>query len=205
MSKIVLSDHDILLKLAVWELLDGLPTVLQVARQEVFVLPTAKFKLNKLVGKSHDQAVWNRLDAFLRSVREVVWTIPPDEQKLFEDTMGIDPGEAVLFSATAQHLDYLLATGDKGSLKALARSPGCRAVVERLKNHVICLEQIVKHSITHFGFEFVRNKVATAPPCDTAMNAVFGSGLLATEENVMSGLDSYIGDLRRSTVDLLVP
>jgi len=49
-----------------------------------------------------------------------------------------------------------------------------------------------------------RTKVVRALHCDTALRAVFGSGLEATEETVRTGLESYVTDLRNDTDDLLV-
>jgi hypothetical protein len=69
---------------------------------------------------------------------------------------------------------------------------------------VICFEQIIRKTIDHAGFALVRDKIVPARDCDTALRAVFGSGVEATEGNVLAGLDSYIAELRSLPVCLLV-
>jgi hypothetical protein len=94
--------------------------------------------------------------------------------------------------------------GDKRSLRALAETRTCRPIALRLSGRVICLEQIVRRVIGHFGFAHAREKVVPARACDTALRAVFGSGFDAAEENVLIGLDSYINELETLPVGLLI-
>src|SRR5437773_1665951 len=47
------------------------------------------------------------LRAFLDSVDAITAVIPAEEQRLFDDLIGIGPGEAVLFSATSPGADFL--------------------------------------------------------------------------------------------------
>ena len=117
---------------------------------------------------------------------------------------GIHAGEAVLFSATIRFDYFILATGDKNSLRALASSPACQPIALRLCGHVICLEQIVTRVIQHFGFTHAKDKIVPARSCDTALRAAFGSGDAATESNVLAALDEYINELRSLAIDLLV-
>lgn len=206
---ICLSDNDIILKLAICGLFDEALDVLGAKPVEVYVLPTARFKLG--VAKNTEktkarlgEAVFECLRAFLDRVQVINAVLPPEEQQLFDDILGIDAGEAVLFSATALFPDFLLATGDKNSLRALSANAACQSVCQRLAGKVICFEQIVVRIMDRFGFPVVRDKVVPVRACDTALRAVFGSGLDATEENVRAGLDSYISDLRRQTGGLLL-
>lgn len=83
-------------------------------------------------------------------------------------------------------------------------SPICFPVAQRIRGHVLCLEQIIKRLIQHFGFPYVRDKVVPARACDTALSAAFGSGQEAIEPNVLAALDSYINELRSLPIDLLV-
>ena len=122
---------------------------------------------------------------------------------LFDAALGIDPGEAILFSATAAFPDFLLATGDKRSLKVLAELPA-NSVTARLAGRVICFEQVLIRIHASFGFDHLRDKVVPVVDCDTALRAVFGSGLDAVEGIVLAGFASYIRHLRNETGSLLV-
>jgi hypothetical protein len=136
-------------------------------------------------------------------VREINVVGLSEELQFLASIDGIDAGEAILFSATVEFAQYFLATGDKTSLRALALTPVCLPIAQRIRGHVICLEQIVKRLIQHFGFLYVKNKIVPARACDTALSAAFGSGWAATEPNVLAALDSYINEMRSLPIDLL--
>jgi hypothetical protein len=124
----------------------------------------------------------------------------------FNDVLGIDAGEAILFSSTAAYPDSLLATSDKRSLIALSGANGevCQRVRERLAGRVICFEQTLLRVMNAVGFDIVRTRAVPARNCDTALRAVFGSGLEATEAGVRDGLTRYVADLKGQTGALLV-
>jgi len=204
-----LVDSDIIYRLAVCNLLDDTLAALDFVRSKVYVLPTAKYKFGitrrrRGIGEQRYGAeVFTRLRDFPASVRELDVAGPSEEIRLLASIDGIDAGEAILFTATAEYDRYLLTTGDKTSLRALAMSPVCLPIAQRMSRHVICLEQIIKRLIQHFGFPYVRDKVVPVRACDTALSAAFGSGREATEPNVLAALDSYINELRPLPVDVL--
>jgi hypothetical protein len=206
---ICLTDNDIIHKLAACDLLDEVLASLNLARTDVYVLPTAKYKF-RITPRSAAQGehrygaeIFIRIRDFLASVREINVPGLSEEIQLLAGVDGVDPGEAVLFAATAQFDQYLLTTGDKNSLRALVSTPDCHLIAQRLCGHVICFEQIVKRVIQHCGFSYVQDKVIPARACDTALRVAFGSGFDATEADVLAILDSYITELRSLSIDLL--
>ena len=208
---ICLADNDIILKLACCDLLTEAVAAFGVDPTEVYVLPTAVYKLinprKPEKGKVRPGEIeYDRLRAFFTLVRVIDTTPPPEEQLAFNDVLGIDTGEAILFSATINYTGSKLATSDKRSLVALHGAIGdvCQKVRERMAGRVICFEQTLLRIIDAIGFDLVRTRVVPARNCDTALRAVFGSGLEATEATVRAGLASYIADLQGQTGDLLV-
>lgn len=208
---ICLADNDIILKLAYCDLLVEAVEALGTSLSEVFVLNSAIHKLlsPKRPGKGRvkpGEPEYERLQTFFAAVKVIDATPDPAEQQAFNDVIGIDPGEAILFSATGAYSDCLLATSDKRSLFALcgATSDVCKNVCGRLAGRVICFEQVILRIVDQRGFPAILVKVVPARQCDTALRAIFGSGLSATEVGVRSGLASYIDDLRRQTGTLLV-
>lgn len=206
---ICLADNDVLKKLAICGLLEELLTVADSSDADMFVLPSARFVLG--IAKEPEKArarlgsaVFDSLADFLGKVRVLEQAPDPQEQRLFDDVVGIDAGEAILFSATAAFSDFILATGDKRSLKALAEIEGAGAITARLRGGVICFEQIMVRIMNRYGFELLRKHVVPAAGCDIALSAVFGSGLSAVEANVRHGFTSYIEHLRRECAGLLV-
>lgn len=139
---ICLADNDIVKKLAICNLIDEAVSALGVSLDEILVLPTARYKLG--VAKHPDKAranlgieTFDRLASFLNSVGVIGVVPPPDEQRLFDDALDIDPGEAILFSASAFYSRCYIATGDKRSLRALVSLPKAEKIVERLSRHVL--------------------------------------------------------------------
>lgn len=197
-----LSDNDVIHKLAACDLLDESLAALGDTYSDVYVLLTARFVLARMVA-IYGAAITHRLNAFLSRVQVIDWQPPPDEIRLFEDTLGIDQGEAVLYASTATLNDFIVVTGDKVSLRALASNPNCNRIVNRLTGHVLCLEQIIQKCIDQIGFDMVKDKVVPARACDKALTAIFGSGLIAKAASVDEGLTSYINDLRSNTGKLL--
>lgn len=205
---ILLSDNDILLKLAICDLLDETIADLGATHGDVAVLGTARFKLG--IAKQPDktkarigEAAFERLKSLFDRV-QTIGAPAPDELNLFDDIVGIDPGEAVLFAASAQYPDFRIATGDKISLRALKANPICEPVCSLLVGKVVCLEQVVLRLIDRCGFTPILNKIVPVRTCDTALRSIFGSGLSATEENVRAGLSAYVNDLRKDTGELLI-
>ena len=206
---ICLADNDIVKKLAICNLLDETVRALGVSHSEILVLPSARFKLG--VAKNPDKArsqlgsdAFDRLKLFLANVGVISVTPPPDEQLLFDDALDIDSGEAILFAASAHYADCVIATGDKRCLRALSCLPNAERIIARISGRVICLEQIVMRIIDRFGFEVVRDRVIPVCDCDTVLRVAFGSGLMATEENVRRCLTVYTGYLRNETGVLLI-
>lgn len=208
---ICLTDNDIILKLACCDLLSEAVDALGTTLSEVLVLNSAVHVLlrPKQPGKGivkQNQPEYERLRTFFDAVRVIDIAPSADEQLAFNDVLGIDPGEAVLFSTTGVYADCILATSDKRSLIALCGASGevCGRVRNRLKGRVVCFEQTVLRIIDRLGFVPTLAKVVSGRHCDTALRAVFGSGLSAIESGVREGLSSYIEDLRRQTFDILV-
>ena len=205
---IYLTDNDIIQKLAICDLLDQTVEAYNASKSDVYILSTLKFRFaagnrrQQMVKKYGEEAV-DRLLHFIEEVREIT-DLAPEDQLTFEDTVGIDPGETVILSATSLFPSYRLLTGDKRCLKALATSPECRTVALRVQGNIICFEQVLRRLIEQFGFEHVLAKVVPVSYCDTALRATFGSGMQSTVSNVVDGLDSYIRELRELPINLLI-
>ncbi len=204
---IYLSDNDIVEKLAVCDLLDDALTAFSATRLDVYVIPTLKLRIG---GKSRakaerrlGEAAVARILDFLEAT-QVIRDYSPDDYQLLDDIVGIDPGEAILLSATSRFPDYYLLTGDKRCLKTLATYPECLAIAHRIRGKVVCFEQVLQRVIDRFGFAHVLAKVAPVLYCDTALRAAFGSGAQSTEPNCIACLQNYIGELRALPIDLLM-
>ena len=205
---IYLSDNDIVEKLAIGNLLDDTLVAYAATRADVFVLPTLKYRIG---GKSRakaekrlGEAAVARILEFLEGV-QVIREYSPDDYQVLDDIVGIDPGEAVLLSATGGLTEFRLMTGDKRCIKTLCTCDKCKAIALRVRGRVACFEQVVCRLIDKFGFDYVLAKVVPVMfAYDTAIRAAFGSSMQSTEANTVSGLRSYVNELRGLPMDLLI-
>lgn len=202
-------DNDIIHKLAAFGLLAEALTALGLRPLDVFVLPTARvrFQVGKpeVASRKYGAEVAERIRSFLGSVDTVAESPHPDDERAVAGVLGIDAGEAILLSVVSRTPDSLLVTGDKRCLVALALAPSCMDICSRIQGRVLCLEQVLLSVITVLGVDRVRAGVVPAVTSDTAIRAVFGSGIEALESGVSAGLSSYIEDLRRQAGGLLRP
>lgn len=205
--KVALCDNDILHKLSACRLFDQAISALGLAPQQAMVLPTARYVFDQRKDKATKKfgaEVLLEIQRVLACSAELNWTPPGPEQQVLADVPGIDTGEAILFLAAAAHDGYVLATGDKRSLRALTERAECSGVLAGLKGRVVCLEQLVLRLIDVLGFEEVRSRIVPALSCDNALRVAFGAGLGTSEANAKEALENYVDELRGLPGELLV-
>ena len=169
----ILLDNDVLLKLAIYDLIDEALNALKVRPEQVSVLPTAKYSLlpakNRLK-RCKDEQTADRLEAFLMTCSIISQDgIMPE---LIDELIGIqslDSGEAVLFAYAATHAEAIVLTGDKRAISALMHSN----VVANMQGRVMALESVFQ-VMTMTGVESVQRKVRAKPAADKSLANVFG-------------------------------
>ena len=128
---ICLSDNDIIKKLAICDLLDETLAVLGIGHQQVFVLPSTRFVLgiakHQATARSRlGPATFDRLERFLGQVQEIAAQPPTAEQLLFDDALGIDPGEAIFFLRRRRSLTFSLPPATSEASRRLLNYPQIR-------------------------------------------------------------------------------
>ena len=119
----------------------------------------------------------------------------------------IDVGEAVMYAVMLDHPSYLLASGDKRAMRALAANPCLSNVRDALAGRVICLEAAVRMLVKRDGVAQVAQAFAPLLSANTALRVAFSEGLATGERNCLSALDSYLRDLSSEVGEdfLLIP
>ncbi len=199
-------DTDILLKLSALDLVQETLQLLQLSEQDVYLLPSATHYLRKagkrLIYRYGKEGV-ERAQKLAQQAKFVGFHLEKSELELLSSVPDIDTGEALLYASTYALQEFWLLTGDKRSLTALAASPDCQPIAARLSGKVICLEQVVIHSLSSYPFEILLSKIVPARECDTAVKVAFGSGNQADLSHAIGALDAYISELRAKTGNLL--
>lgn len=206
---ILLSDNDLVVKLAQCDLLDEALSSLEAKRSECFVLNTIRHSLR--LGnpdKSIDCYVgspqaFERINDFLEHCRILPEAPILDLIDHLVDIPEIDVGEQALFlHAKSNHdnnLDFFMLTGDKRALRAICAYDQLQEF-EFLRTKVVCLESCMMDMIDYAGFDYINEKVSTARPqiaeekYDKVLRAAFGKE--RTQEHCLDCLRQYSNDIR---------
>jgi hypothetical protein len=208
-----LSDSDFVVKLAEFDLLEEALGSLGVSRADVRVLPELSHVLKgERILATHTRDAVERASKFVRGIK-VLEKIDPQEQILLHSVKAtyrnrpirIDGGEAILYCATKFLKDYVVATGDKASLRALASAANCRHIHSRLTGRVLCVEKLLLMLMDKHGFKLVQQRVAPMCSCDDCVRQAFANGKPDMPElDCRTWLDSFIKELQQETSGLLV-
>lgn len=208
---ILLSDNDLLVKLAQCNLIDVALASLNAGPQHCYVLDTMKYSLRlrdpdlsirKYVGSTD---AYDRINHLLSECNELpAAPLGSDLVDHMSKIPQIDPGEFALFLHAQQHSlansDYRLLTGDKRALKAICEY-GDFHHFEFLCSQVCCLESCMLGLIQNFGFDYINSCVTNAKDIvlenkfDKVLRAAFGTG--KEQQNCTDCLYYYFSDLSR--------
>jgi hypothetical protein len=198
-------DNDVILKLAAYNLFGEMAACLAIKREDFRILPTASkyFSRNSRVNQQYKQDSIQRAKRIAEGYQPIERPKLDLEFQLLSQENGIDPGEALLVTATQNEQDFYLLTGDKRFLKALAIS-NLAAIKQRLYRRFVCLEQLILYVVTYSDFNKACIRVANAESCDQVITDAFRFGKQSKKETVIKVLEGAVEELRSQTGDLLV-
>lgn len=190
---IILSDHDIILKLANCDLLNELILVFGGDLSVFRCLSTAQY----VIRKNRDINAHYEKDVIEKAVKfcEQCQTIPTStdmnylqELDVLSRIKGIDD-ESQLFAITSILKDeFWIFTDDKRSLRALIKNQEiCKPTIERIQGKVFTFLSILDRMIGYFGLDAIFEKVHPNRDCDKATDMVFSQ-----KSSVMEGLQSNL-------------
>ncbi|WP_207261196.1 hypothetical protein [Pseudomonas sp. GW101-3H06] len=203
---ILLTDNDILVKLAQCDLVEEALSVFQCGLSECYVLDSAKHSLylndvEKCVSRRVGcYQTYDRLCSLVQSCRELG---AADDDLDFMDELlqidSIDAGELLLlmhaFSLYQNRQPYLFTTGDKRALVGISMSESARAK-QILFQRVECVESIILKAIQIYGFSHISTKVVhaqaivAAEKYDKVLRMAFGAG--RDEDHSNACLSQYL-------------
>lgn len=200
-----LSDTDLVLKLAALNIANEAFESVGVARNGIRITPEVSQYLRHRAPLKHPRETIERALTFVSGLKLVPEASIDDIETLKAAEHAIQYGERILIASTAAiKADFILATGDKKCLRALASTEECRAIHDRLSNKCVCLEQLVLAAIADKGFKWVNKRVGTNCRCDECLVHAFANGVgNISEADCRKWLDGYIADLRSTTGKLL--
>jgi len=195
----LLMDVDALAKFSNWNLVAHVPGALGFDTSQCATVSSLRYRAQQSVHKP-DQKLFHTPDAASQALEIIGQMCPlasldPMQLAPFENIVGIDPGEAILFAEVLANPETFVLTGDKRALRALSGlEAGLRA---GLSGRVVLIEQVLLRLLDQNDLEWVRRHVCPAKSLDKAVSAIMGSRCDANEESVRQGLASYIGEIAR--------
>lgn len=203
--ELVLTDIDVVSKLAHWRLLDVLPIIFSCKEADIATLPSLIHRAKKACTKPDKIFRDVETATYAFNFLQLMGELPPpdgDAVSILQRYPKIDAGEAVLLAIAFKTEKALLATGDKNAIQSLY--PVYQAgQFSNLKGRLICIEQILKCCLQHLGLVALQDKIKLSLDHDMAVKSIFGSRCDAPIESVESGLNSYINSLCDNSGDLL--
>jgi len=206
---ILLSDNDLVVKLAQCDLIGESLEFLRSSAKDCSVLNTIRYSLRlndpeksiaRYVGSAQ---AYERIHELLDSC-QVLPEAPIDFDLLdhLNEISEIDPGEQALFMHAKDHhvrlIDYRILTGDKRALRAICNYDQPEHF-EFLRTKVTCLESCMIGLVSNYGFDHINQKVSTAKEqvvnskYDQVLRAAFGDG--RSQEHCVECLQSYSSDI----------
>lgn len=199
---ILLSDNDIVLKLAGCGLLNQFFEILEAESQDILIATNAGYALPKQAKRKlkNDDAI-EAVNQFVKDVGRV----PVVDSLLLgaiQDFNHMDGGESLLMIAAHENPAAYLATGDKRCLRSLIDnqfSEPLNHVFKSLQQRVYCLETALMLLIEKTSYDIVNKMVINRCVEDGVLGIAFGQE--RDNHHAIECLKSYCRDLS----PLLVP
>jgi len=208
-----LLDSDVIWKLATFDLLNELLGVLVAKKTDLFYLPELHYQLkSRRIWEKHDHDAIRRVLEFVKGIKRITMSDPVEQIILHAAKATyqnrperIDGGEQLLFMATKTLQLSIISTHDKKSLRTLANDSTCKAIHQRVKGRVMCLEQIVVRMIDKYGYKHIQEKIGPLCAIDEVMLHSFANGKTDhSEAECLKWLRDYIQRLNAETSNVLV-
>jgi hypothetical protein len=209
-QRILLVDSDIFVLLAGAGVLERVADLLGFDLKDLRRLDALPHQLRKSAKfrKKYSPGVIEKALAYCGKVSSLLERPKGDDilQRLAEADC-IDEGEAVMLGLMAEQEIYLLASGDKVAMRALAQSPALAEVKKAVSGRIICLESVIRLLIGKLGPG--QTAAAFAPLLDSngTLRIAFSQGEQTTEAHCLEAIESYLKDLQKDVGNgfLLIP
>jgi hypothetical protein len=127
------------------------------------------------------------------------------EARAAEGSHELDSGESQLAAIVVSRELRLLQTGDKRAIRGMEALLDVVSELIGLGGRVMCLEQLVHAAVSRGSLDDLRGAICREPAVDTALSMSFAChSSNPSTDDVLGGLASYIEDLRRDALRVLV-
>ena len=201
-------DNDILSKGASYGLLPHLVTCEVGDGEPVGILGAARFVVAKKISKARlrkgVEAAVAQFTEFIAGAEALEPT--ESEQQLAAQlelsaqrhSLNFHSGESQLCAIVLTREVPLLLTGDKQAIAAMEQLIDGERALLRLRGRLRCMEQLVCALLGRSEPGSVRAAICDEPDVDKSLSTCFScTAAEVSNESIIAGLESYIGDVRR--------
>ena len=207
-------DNDIVLKASCYRASTALWPV-NARPESIGVLGQARFVVSKRLKRMRLTGPVDDTLAELALILEHAELLEPNETEIIlaadiearaaEGSRELDSGESQLAAIVVSRGLPLLQTGDKRAIRGMEALLDVVSELIGLGGRVMCLEQLVHAAVSRGSLDDLRSAICREPAVDTALSMSFAChSPNPSTDDVLEGLASYIEDLRRHALRVLV-
>lgn len=196
----ILIDTDIFIILAAAGVLERVVELLGYQTSDLRRLPAtlAQLKRGKWIKSRYPSAA--REKAIETCALVPVLNERPESDDILDRLAGvneIDLGETLLYGIASLQSDYLIASGDKRAMIALASDDTLHDIRNSIAGRVICTEVVLRILIESDGIETVASSFQQIRDSNNLLRVIFSEAQATDQETSLQALDSYIKDLEQ--------
>ncbi|NQT20744.1 MAG: hypothetical protein HQ592_13635 [Planctomycetes bacterium] len=209
-NRLLLIDSDIFILLAASGVLERVASLLGFELKNVRRLHPLKRQLTRggRFLKRYSQEIREAVLDYCDKITPL--TDRPDDPEVVPKLVSVDDidyGEALLYGLVAEQPSFLLASGDKRAMIALAKAPELCDVSKAVSGRIICFETVLQMLIEKDGVGNTAKAFGPLRACNKTLQVIFSPGAVMTKQSRLKSVDSFLDDLVKSVGDgfLFVP
>ncbi len=184
-------DNDVLFKITFLDLWNELESFITINKSNHFHLATCIYLARKKAFLAEPTKVI-KLESILKKMSIVEPAQNIELLSLLSCQVGIDEGEALLYTKLYDIDPSILYTGDKRALVALQALSDNKIDLAFLDHRVILWEYILEFIIERLSIESIQEKFSNQTWTDNAFKAIFSKHNLANRDALLETIQSYI-------------
>jgi hypothetical protein len=195
----LLIDNDAFVLLAGASLLDEAITLAGFSPPDARRLRSLEFMLRKgaRAFQKYPAEVINRALEDCVRIKPLEEVPSREAQSAFEQAIGVDEGEAVLYGVVAEHQFHFLASNDKTAMRAVAGSPQLAQIRGQVAGRIVCMEWLLGKFLATLGPEVTAQRFTQLIATEKRLGAILSPAATGRPEDCLVAAESFLSGLRR--------
>lgn len=193
---LLLIDSDVFLTLAGSGLLDRTIELLGFTPEQCRRLDALPYMIqkNRRIYEAYSAACRNDASAACDRIPAITDEPPLEEMESLSAVDEIDSGEAFLYAHLSSDETWLLVSGDKRAMRAIATDPNVATIRASIAGRVLSLECILKKLVEEDGVALVFPAIEPVRETNMVLRTAFSDS--HDDSQCIAALDSYLNKLK---------